>query len=317
MLSRRNIRVKVLQTVYAQKQDPEKTLERLEKSMLENVNAAPRDFLFNLYILCKTADYVNVDLQLKAAKFIPSEEDKILSASIFHNPVIQHLVVKEDLYREIQKEKLDVRVDPDSFREFFQKLRKTEEYMAYSRKENPLLTEDREIISFLYKNILLADELFQQIIEDIFPTWQDDREPIFYAMNNFIDTVPPNKDAFLVRQTKDLKEVKQFGVDLFRKTIYNAAETEALIFPILENWDKDRVALLDMLLMKMALTELLYFPEIPVKVTMNEYIDLSKAYSTPKSGEFINGILDSILKKLQEENKIQKTGRGLQESQLS
>jgi N utilization substance protein B len=131
---------------------------------------------------------------------------------------------------------------------------------------------------------------------------------------NFITTIPPNQPPFVIRQAKDLKEVKQFGVDLLRKTIYNKEETETLIVPILENWDKDRVALLDMVLMQMALTELLYFPEIPVKVTMNEYIDLSKFYSTPKSGEFINGILDSILKKLKEENRIEKTGRGIVEN---
>ncbi len=111
-----------------------------------------------------------------------------------------------------------------------------------------------------------------------------------------------------------MKEVKQFAGELLRKTIYNKEETETLIVPLLENWDKERVALLDMLLMKMAVIELLYFPEIPVKVTMNEYIDLSKLYSTPKSGEFINGILDTILKKLRDENKIQKSGRGLQEN---
>lgn len=303
-----------MQAIYAFEQDPEKTIERLEKSMLENINAAPRGLLLNLYILCKTAEYVNTDLQIRAEKHIQSEEDKNLSVSILYNPVIQHLVVTEDLFREIQKEKLDLRFDPDCFRYFFQKLKKTEEYNEYAQKENPLLTEDREIITFLYKNILLTDELFLQITEDVFATWQDDRESIYHHVLNFITTVPPNQPAFVVRQSKEMKEVKQFAGELLRKTIYNKEETESLIVPLLENWDKERVALLDMVLMKMAVIELLYFPEIPVKVTMNEYIDLSKLYSTPKSGEFINGILDTILKKLRDENKIQKAGRGLQEN---
>src|SRR6266576_322158 len=110
MLSRRNIRAKVMQTIYAREQDRDKTLERLEKTMLENINAASRAFLYNLYVLCKTADYVNTDIQIRSVKFIQSDEDKIISASVFHNPIIQHLVVKEDLYREIQKEKLDTRI---------------------------------------------------------------------------------------------------------------------------------------------------------------------------------------------------------------
>lgn len=314
MLSRRNIRVKVMQTVYAHEQDREKTLDRLEKSMLENINAASRAFLYNLYIICKTAEYVNTDLQIRSGKYIPSEEDKILSVSIFHNPIIQHLVVNEDLYREIRKEKLESRIDADSFRHYFQKLKKSDEYITYSREENPLLTDDREIISFLYKKILLADEMFQQQMEDVFPTWQDDKEPIFHVVMSFIETVSPNQAPFIIRQSRDLKEVKQFAVDLYRKTISHEQETEMLIVSILENWDKERVALLDMVLMKMALTELLFFPEIPVKVTMNEYIDLSKLYSTPKSGEFINGILDTVLKKLREEGRIEKSGRGMVEN---
>ena len=137
---------------------------------------------------------------------------------------------------------------------------------------------------------------------------------IQFLLMNFIETVSPNQSTFIIRQARDLKEVKQFAIDLYRKTISHEQETETLIVSILENWDKERVALLDMLLMKMALTELLFFPEIPVKVTMNEYIDLSKLYSTPKSGEFINGILDSILKKLREEGRIEKSGRGMVEN---
>ena len=113
-----------MQTIYAHEQDREKTLDRLEKTMLENINAASRAFLYNLYVLCKTAEYVNTDIEIRSSKFIQSDDDKILSASLFHNIIIQHLVVKEDLYREIQKEKLDARIDPDYFRQFFQKLKK-------------------------------------------------------------------------------------------------------------------------------------------------------------------------------------------------
>ena len=119
MLSRRSIRVKVLQTVYAHEQDREKTLDRLEKSMLENINNTIRCYLYHLYLLCKTAEYVVTDVQIRSSKFIPTEEDKILSVAVFHNPIIQHLVVTENLYTEIRREKLDTRIDPDFFRQFF------------------------------------------------------------------------------------------------------------------------------------------------------------------------------------------------------
>src|SRR6478735_8943827 len=101
MLSRRNVRIKVMQTVYAHEHDKDKTLERLEKSMLENINSFYRSFLFNLYVLAKTANYVLMDVQIRAGKYIPSEEDKVLSAQLFYNPVIQHLLEREGLYKEI------------------------------------------------------------------------------------------------------------------------------------------------------------------------------------------------------------------------
>ncbi|MFI5136068.1 MAG: transcription antitermination protein NusB, partial [Chitinophagales bacterium] len=289
MLSRRTIRVKVMQAVYAHEQDSEKTIDRLEKAMLENINNTIRCYLYHLFLICKTAEYIVTDVQIRSVKYIPSEEDKILSVSLFHNPVIQHLVVTENLYTEIHREKLDNRIDADYFRQFFQKLKKSEEYLTYSKKENPLLTEDKEIITFLYKNILSSEELFEQHLDDVFPAWHDDRELIFHSVMNYIMNLAPNREPFVIREARDQKELKQFGSDLLRKTILNEPETESLVASFLQHWDRERVAMLDMLLMKMSVTEWLYFPEIPVKVSINEYIDLAKRYSTPKSGEFING----------------------------
>jgi N utilization substance protein B len=314
MLSRRAIRVKVMQTVYAHEQDREKTIARLEKSMFENINNSIRCYLYQLYLLCKTTEYVVTDVQIRSAKFIPTEEDRNQSVSLFHNPVIQHLVVTENLYQEIHREKLDTRIDADSFRQFFQKLRKSDEYQAYAQLENPLLTDDRAIIHFLYKSILGTDELFEQVLEDLFPAWQDDRELIYHAVLNYISNAGPNREPYVIREARDLKELKQFGSELLKQTIQNESDTGAVIASFLQHWDTERVAMMDMLIMKMAVTEWLYFADIPTKVTMNEYIELAKLYSTPKSGEFVNGILDAILKKLVADERIQKTGRGTKEN---
>ncbi len=110
-----------------------------------------------------------------------------------------------------------------------------------------------------------------------------------------------------------MKESKEYAINLLRSTLHHEEELTFLIAPFLENWDKERLAIMDFILMKMAVTEMLYLPEIPVKVTMNEYIEIAKIYSTPKSGEFINGILDAIMKKLKEEEKIVKEGRGMKD----
>lgn len=313
MLTRRNVRIKVMQTIYAHEHDLEKTLERLEKSMLENINSFYRAFLYNLYILAKTTEYAVTDVQIRAGKFIHAEEDNFLSAQIFHNPIIQHLVEKEGLYREMRREKMDTRLDEDYVRQFFQILKKTPEYSSYSHKENPLLPEDAEIISFLYKKILFPNEMFQQHVEDVFPGWLDDKDAIYHSVMSTIESIAPDQNPFVIVRSKDSKEGKEFAISLLRNTIHHNEEMDALIAPFLENWDKERLAMLDFILMKMAVTEMLNFPQIPVKVSMNEYIDLAKIYSTPKSGEFINGILDSIMKKLKEDGKILKEGRGMKE----
>ncbi len=312
MLSRRNVRIKVKQTVYAHEHDQEKTLERLEKTMLENINSFYRAFLYNLYIICKTVEYVITDVQIRSEKFIQAEKENF-SVQLFYNPIIQHLVEKENLYREMRREKLDNRADTDYFRLFFQSLKKSEEYERYSGKENPLLPEDQEIISFIYKHILFPNEIFQQHIEDIFPGWLDDKDAIYHSVINTIASISPAQKAFVINRSKEMKESKEFAINLLRSTLHHEEELTFLIAPFLENWDKERLAIMDFILMKMAVTEMLYLPEIPVKVTMNEYIEIAKIYSTPKSGEFINGILDAIMKKLKEEEKIVKEGRGMKD----
>jgi N utilization substance protein B len=144
-------------------------------------------------------------------------------------------------------------------------------------------------------------------MEDSFPNWLDDTEVISFAVTNFIEQLASDKPA---KWQTDLSEENKFANDLLNNAYHNEEYITNLITPKLKNWDKDRLAQVDLLLMKLALTEMLYFPNIPVKVSINEYIDVAKQYSTPKSGDFINGILDRIMKELQEQNLIKKTGRG-------
>jgi N utilization substance protein B len=305
--------MKVMQMMYAYSYDRAKTVERLEKTLLENINLFSRSFLYNLYLLEKTAAYVNIDLQIQASKHL-AREDQLLSTQIFFNPIMQHLVNVEPLEREIRHEKLEGKIDTDYFRQFFQALKKTKEYEGYTSKINPLLTDDLEMVSFLYQKILCGSELFQQHLEEVFASWLDDRDPVFHLVLQTLQQIAPDQNAFIVRQAADIKDEKNFGIQLLRETILHDAESEELLSSLLLHWQKERVAVLDWALMKMAVTEMSYFPEIPAKVSINEYIELAKTYSTPKSSEFINGILDSALKRLQQEGRIQKTGRGLQES---
>ncbi|MCS6991215.1 MAG: transcription antitermination factor NusB [Chitinophagales bacterium] len=314
MISRHLARIKVMQVLYAHIQDQEKTLNRLERYLLENINKTYKSFLYSLYVLCKTAEYVYTDIRIRAEKFFPSAQDQINSVAIFENTVIQHFIRKEKLYDVVEAEKLNRLADPDLFRLFFQLLRKTPQYVAFAQKANPLLTDEREIVIFLYRAILSTHDLYQQHMEDLFSSWPDDRELIFSVITTHLNNIGPDDPPHIVREAQNQREVKQFALKLLRAVKEHEAETQALILPFLENWDPERVALLDMLLMKMTLTEWLYFPEIPVKVSFDEYIEISKRYSTPKSGEFINGVLDAVLRKLRAEQLVQKAGRGALEA---
>jgi N utilization substance protein B len=174
-------------------------------------------------------------------------------------------------------------------------------------------SEDKKFIQNILENFLYEHELFNFWFEEKNIYWNDDYYYGFFFLNKWIDGVSENKMP-APKLFRDEAGDKQFIKDVFLKTILHSEEFDKLIEAHTKNWELDRIALLDVLVMKMALTEILYISNVPVKVSMNEYIDVAKEYSTPQSGAFINGILDRIVTDLKKENKIQKTGRGLLES---
>lgn len=294
--------------MYMHEQNPDLPYERLENQLKESIQNFYRTFVYNLYIIVKTAEYVNEDAIIRAGKFLPTEEDKNVSVKLFHNPVLQRLALDEDFIRFIRKEKLEHHFDKDHAHKFFHLLAATDEYKAYASKEHSTDDDDKRILQFLYKKILFKQELFHQLMEDIFPNWPDDTEVILFAVINSLEQLPANK---ISSWQTDLVEENKFATDLLKYTYQNEEYLIGLITPKLKNWDKERLAQVDLLLMKLALAEICYIPNIPMKVSINEYIDISKLYSTPKSGDFINGVLDRIVKELKEQNLIKKTGRGL------
>jgi N utilization substance protein B len=175
------------------------------------------------------------------------------------------------------------------------------------------VTEDKQIIQYLFEEILLQDENFLQHTEECFLNWDDDAGLVVDAVREVIEKSKHELKLHLekVKVKEKMVELAEFGRELFRKTVEHKKEYGALIEPKLKNWDADRLAVLDVILIRMALAEFFEFPSIPTKVTINEYLDIAKEYSTPKSKDFINGILDSLMHDLKSQEKIKKTGRGL------
>lgn len=311
MLSRRNIRIKVMQLLYAKSRDSELTLSA---ALQRYENYGKRTFelyLFNLHQLFEVAHYAVKDVVNRRAKYLPSEKDKLFSAKIYHNELLDAFFKNGRYDKAIKKYMIAGRLEEDTTKLYYQKFLETEVYKNYTSKENNTLDEHRQILTELYK-FLYSSESFAEQMEDFSPSWIDDETLIIGATKKTLKAMPLDIEFYDEFSDEDHLTV-EFGEQLLTKTYKKDEKLLEDIKPMLKNWDAERVATIDMILMKMALCELLDFPTIPTKVTINEYVDISKLYSTDKSKDFVNGILDRLMKQLKEEGRIVKEGRGLVE----
>ena len=241
---------------------------------------------------------------------MPSEDDKQFTAKLFTNSSIQALAKEPDLQLIFKKKGIENLIDEDTIRKFYKSFAKLPEYKDYVLNKKGV-EYDREILLDLYKH-LLKEELFEETMDDHFPTWEDDKSLIVGAMKKTIKALPESPELYRTFRP-DYEAAVEFGENLLALVIEKDKEYEKIIEPALDNWEVDRVANIDMILLKMALCEFLSFLSIPTKVTLNEYVELSKVYSTDKSKDFVNGILDKLLKDLGEQGAIKKSGRGLED----
>jgi N utilization substance protein B len=200
---------------------------------------------------------------------------------------------------------------PELIRSLYFEIIESEEYKNYMSAEKTSYKADKEIISDICEKIFPMSENLSQVLEEQSIYWNDDVE---FALSMIVKTIDKSKQGeggIKILELFKSEEDEEFVDILFKKTVSNYNENLKLIEKFAENWDVERIALIDIVIMQMAVTELTEFPSIPEKVTLNEYIDLAKFYSTMKSGVFINGILDKILAQLKSEKKITKRGRGL------
>jgi N utilization substance protein B len=307
MISRRNIRVKVMQTLY--------TLASLENGEQGNNDAATRILndkleqvldIFTVAVLytLRIAQYAETDAQNRSFKYLRSNEDLNVNTSISANGFLLKMLGNDSLNEKIKKDKLERFIDGEWVKKIYQNLAKSEPYAKYiaATEHNP--AEEKNIIRYIWETEVLGNEGMMEYFSDELPGWEDDSELILMLMQNFFNG--QSKVNFLNLLSGEKKE---YAHELIQAVIEKIDYCMELIEPKLKNWDKDRVALIDLLLLRMGVCEFVYFPTIPTKVTINEYIDIAKQYSTPQSGQFVNGVLDNILKELVKENKIKKIDR--------
>ena len=298
-----------MQVLYAMNRDKALTKHKAIAQYNHNIRQSYDLYLFNLLHLIRTAEYTRTVKKKKLEKLRPTEEDLSFQPKLFENDLIQSLQINAGLRREFQFHKTGEKVFEDKIRLLYKEFSKTEEYQSYLKNDNLSNDDHRQIVSVLYKS-MIGNDIFEDTLDENYLFWEDDKSLIVGAMKKTLKALPAEENFFEAYKPTD-DTVKEFGEVLLDKVHEDGEDLFNLIEPTLKNWDADRVAVIDMILLKMAVCELVNFPTIPTKVTLNEFVEISKTYSTDKSKDFINGILDRLLKKLEKEGKVVKEGRGL------
>ncbi|MGE9310225.1 transcription antitermination factor NusB [Niabella sp. CJ426] len=302
MISRRNIRVKVMQTLYSYTSslDTDKPLDP-QKTLRQHFSQTRSLMVYVVHFLTEIARYAEKDAFRKSHKYIPSEKDLNVNTKLAGSNLLWQILDLNEVKLAFKNEKTEQLIDEELVRKIYMQLTTSQQYLHYINIQQQSLQEDRKIFEYIFNDLMLGNEEFVAHVEEIFSNWDDDGEMIVQSVAAFIRK--PQATGFQQIITSD-KE--QFAVNLLKTAIDKEDYLLTLITPKLKNWDPERIALLDMVLMKLGVAEFLYFETIPPKVTINEYIDLAKDYSTAQSGHFVNGILDNIHKELVEEGKLKK-----------
>ncbi|MCX6229870.1 MAG: transcription antitermination factor NusB [Bacteroidia bacterium] len=315
MISRRIIRTKVLQIIYAHVSSSEKTIAQSETELHFSIKKTYDLYHLLFAILVELSDFANERIESRKLKNFPTADDLNPNLKFVNNRLIAKLKVNKGLNDYLKTNKLNWSMHPDLIRALFSSLQESELYGEYISSSQDDFQTDRQFCEDIFSIILVNSESMLAELEEQSIYWNDDLD---FTISMVIKTIKKFKsegdnNEYLMSLYKD-EEDKEFTTTLFRKAVINNVENRKIIETYTKNWDVDRVAIMDILIMQLALTELTEFPSIPIKVSLNEYIELAKYYSTTKSSTFINGVLDRITKDFKEAGKIVKTGRGLLES---
>ena len=313
MLNRRHLRIKVLQALYAYYQSNEDSYRRTENDMMQAIER-----IYDLYIyLMLTFGELNAiavrRIEDNKKKIRPSDLELNPNMKFVENDLVKLLIENKEL-RAISED-LKVNWVGDDHQEMFKKMllhiRESETYFEFMENGVSGFEEDKQFALALFKTEIANYPLLYDFFEEKIIQWMDDIDLACSMVLKTMKSFTLEGDNDILKLYKDKEDEQQFVTELLRKTISLDKENELLIDDLTKNWELDRIAKMDVVLMKMAITEFQIFNSIPTKVTLNEYIEISKFYSTPKSHTFINGVLDKAIDRLTKENKILKVGRGL------
>ena len=258
-------------------------------------------FVFLVHLLHQVALYAEVEAGQRASKNLPNASDLTVNTKLAGNSIVWQTMESDNFKKAIEIVKPQQWIQDDIVKSIFRSLSETPTYLSYINEQSRDKAKDKDILKFIFGNLIIESDNILEYTAEHFTNWEDEGDVMIGFVMNYLQK--PNSVDFL-----DLvgDEKNKFATDLLKTAIDKKTITEDIIKPKLNNWDPERIAMIDMILLRLGVCELLYFDTIPTKVTINEYIDLGKEYSTEQSGHFVNGILDNIHKEMVASGKIQK-----------
>ncbi len=313
MFNRRFLRIKVFQALYAYYQDEQASRSLHEKNLSKSLEKTYELYVFLLALPAAFRHFVSLELETQKAKYIPVQSLITPLEALYNNKAMILLEENQYLTEQIKLHKCHWNNNKDLFKQLLVIIKKNEAFAKYATKSEHTFFEDKSILLELFETFVAESDAFENYVEERFMNWEDDQTMVYAQLLKTISGLKENSVGNVFDEELDNEDDEAFLKELFKRTVNYQEELTELISSKTKNWDAERLAMVDLLLMRMALCEILHFPYIPVKVSINEYLELAKLYSTPNSHGFINGVLDKIHQELKQSDKLNKLGRGLVE----
>lgn len=313
VLNRRHIRIKVMQTIYAMHQKGSDSLEKEEKFLLSSIENLMELYLIMLSSLIELANKENDFIEVSRKKHLATPQERNPNLKFVNNAVLNLLKNSRSIDVALDTNKINNwKANDDAILLLLNDVKQSKIYEDYMNDTTSSFEKDQQFIVDLFSEVIAPNEKLYSYLEDYKLTWVDDIPVVNTQILKQLKQLNPKSEFRVSSLFKD-DEDREYAIALFRKTVLNEGEFAKEYIDKTPNWDVDRIAEMDTILLKMAICELLKFPSVPVKVTINEFLEIAKEYSTPKSSIFINGILDNLVKSYQATGRMNKSGRGLME----
>ena len=305
MINRNLIRIRIVQIVYSWYQNTNNDLRKTEKELLFGLQKSYDLYYYLLLLMVELTKAYESRVEAKRNKHLPSHDDLNPNTNLINNKFMLQLRDNEQLKKQLAERPMIWDADNSFVKNLLDRILASEPYSDYTQLVAPTYEQDRELWRKVFKKFIYLNEELDEILEDECIYWNDDVEIVQTFVLKTIKRFEEEKGALqpLLPMFKD-DEDREFALKLLHETILNEKMYRGLIEKHTDKWDFDRIAFMDLVIMQVALSEILTFESIPTSVSLNEYIEIAKSYSTPKSGTFINGILDAIVHEIKEENRI-------------